>query len=71
MMEKPALAGEGGSARPPPVTLVSITYNVAVYTPAERADTLIHSPYFYSIPLCKLWFYQLIFNKLEKRKNGK
>jgi hypothetical protein len=37
MMEKPALAG----ARPPPVTPVTITYNVAVYALAERADTLL------------------------------
>jgi hypothetical protein len=34
MMEKSALAG----ARPPPFTLVTITYKVAVYAPAERAD---------------------------------
>jgi hypothetical protein len=44
MMEKSALAG----ARPPPFTLVTITYNVAVYAPAERADTL---PLFHLYPL--------------------
>ncbi len=38
MMEKSALAGE--SARPPLFTLFTITYKVAVYAPAERADTL-------------------------------
>ncbi len=41
MMEKSALAGEGGGARPTPFTLVTLTYKVAVqYTSAERADTL-------------------------------
>jgi hypothetical protein len=39
MMEKSALAGEGWDARPPPFTPVTITYKVAVYAPAERADT--------------------------------
>ncbi len=29
-----------GGALPPPFTIVAITYNVAVYAPAERADTL-------------------------------
>ncbi len=29
-----------GGARPPPFTLVTITCKVAVYVPAERADTL-------------------------------
>ncbi len=33
---KSALAGEGGGARPPPFTLFTITYKVAVYAPAER-----------------------------------
>jgi hypothetical protein len=37
-MEKSALAGEGGGARPPPFTLVTLTYKVAVYAPAERVD---------------------------------
>jgi hypothetical protein len=40
MMEKLAQSGEGGGARPPPFTLFTITYKVAVYAPAERADTL-------------------------------
>jgi hypothetical protein len=39
-MEKSAQAGEGGGARPSPLTIFTITYNVAVYDPAERADTL-------------------------------
>ncbi len=43
MMEKSALAGKGGGS-----TLVTITYKVAVYAPAEMADTL---PPFSSIPL--------------------
>ena len=38
MMEKLAPAGEGGGACPHPFTL--ITYKVAVYAPAEWADTL-------------------------------
>ncbi len=29
-----------GGARPPPFTISTITYKVAVYAPAERADTL-------------------------------
>ncbi len=52
MIEKSALAGEGGGARPPPYTLVTITYKVAVYAPAERADALPVShiyPYMYSV----------------------
>ncbi len=36
--EKLAQAGEGGGARPPPFTLITIPYKVAVYTPAERAN---------------------------------
>jgi hypothetical protein len=43
-----------GGVRPPPVTLFTITYKVAVYAPAERADTLLlfHLyPYMYSVVL--------------------
>ncbi len=42
MMEKPALAGVGGIARPSPFILVTITFKVVVYSyaPADRADTL-------------------------------
>ncbi len=36
MREKSVLAGEGGGARPPPL----LTSKVAVYAPAEWADTL-------------------------------
>jgi hypothetical protein len=39
-MEKLAQAGEGGGARPPPFTKLTITYKVAVYAPAEWADAL-------------------------------
>ncbi len=41
MMEKLAQACGGGGASPPPFTIVTITYKVAVYAPAEWADTLI------------------------------
>jgi hypothetical protein len=42
MMEKLSQAGEGGGggARPPPFTIFTITNKIAVYAPAERADTL-------------------------------
>ncbi len=40
-------SGEGGGTRPPPFTLFTITYKVAVYAPAERADTL---PQFHLYP---------------------
>jgi hypothetical protein len=41
MMEKLAQPGEGGgcTARPPPFPIFTITYKVAVYAPAEWADT--------------------------------
>jgi hypothetical protein len=40
MMEKSALAGEGGGCTATPFfTLFTITYNVAVYALAEMADT--------------------------------
>ncbi len=38
-MEKSALAGEGGGARPPSFTLFTITFKVAVYAPVEREYT--------------------------------
>jgi hypothetical protein len=41
-----------GYARPIPFTLFTITYKVAVYAPAERADAL---PVFHLYPLCTLW----------------
>ncbi len=40
MRVKFALAGEGGGARPPPLITFTISSKVAVYTPAEWADTL-------------------------------
>jgi hypothetical protein len=40
MMEKSALAGEGGGCTPTPFQPITITYKVAVYAPAERANTL-------------------------------
>ncbi len=40
VLEKLAQAGEGGDTHPPPFTLFTITYKVAAYAPAERADTL-------------------------------
>ena len=43
MRVKLALAGEGGgctAARPPPLITFTITSKVAVYAPAEWADTL-------------------------------
>ncbi len=40
MMEKLAQAGAGGCAPSSPSTIFTIKYKVAVYAPAERADTL-------------------------------
>jgi hypothetical protein len=40
MRVKSVLAGEGGSARPPPPITFTLTSKVAVYSPAEWADTL-------------------------------
>jgi len=37
---KICLAGEGEGARPPPLITFTITSKVAVYAPAEWADTL-------------------------------
>ena len=37
---KISLAGRVGGARPPPFTTITITSKVAVYAPAEWADTL-------------------------------
>ncbi len=55
MMVKAAQPGEGGGERPSPLTLSTITSKVVVYAPTEKADPKIHSPYFYSIPICTLW----------------
>ncbi len=40
MMEKLAQACVGGGARPPPFPTVTIKYKVAMYAPAEWADTI-------------------------------
>jgi hypothetical protein len=40
MRVKLVLAGEGGGARPPPLITFTLTSKVAVYAPAEWADTL-------------------------------
>jgi hypothetical protein len=40
MRVKLAQAGEGGGARPPTFTTITITSKVAVSAPAEWADTL-------------------------------
>ncbi len=52
MMEKSALAGEGGGCMPIPFQPITITYKVAVYAPAERTDTL---PLFHLYPIFTLW----------------
>jgi hypothetical protein len=46
--------GGGGGKRPPPFTISTITYEVVVYTRAERADTLplfLLYPYMYSVQI--------------------
>ncbi len=40
MRVKSVLAGEGGGARPPPLITFTLSSKVAVYAPAEWADTL-------------------------------
>ncbi len=40
MRVKLVLAGEGGGALPPPLITFTLTSKVAVYFPAEWADTL-------------------------------
>ncbi len=40
MRVKSVLAGEGGGAPPPPLITFTLTSKVAVYAPAEWADTL-------------------------------
>ncbi len=47
IMEKSALAGEGGGCTSTLFQPITITYKFAVYTPAERADTLpLFHPFF-------------------------
>ncbi len=60
MRVKLALAGEGGGARPPPLITFTITSKVAVYAPAEWADTPVSSLGKYvlcdkNIPTPPLW----------------
>ncbi len=40
MMEKSVQPGEDGGTHPLPFTISTITYKVAMYALAERADTL-------------------------------
>ncbi len=53
MMEKLAMPGEGKRRTPNPFfTIFTITYKVAVYAPAERAEKLLLfrlHPYMYSV----------------------
>jgi hypothetical protein len=55
LMEKSAQAGEGGGECQPLFTISTITHEVVVSAPAERADTL---PLFlqYSTPISTLWY---------------
>jgi hypothetical protein len=57
MMEQSALAGEGVGCTPTPFTLFTNTHThthkVAVYAPAERADTRL---LFHLYPICTLLF---------------
>jgi hypothetical protein len=57
MRVKSVLAGEGGGARPTPLITSTLTSKVAVYAPAEWADTptLFHLyQYMYSVGICIL-----------------
>ncbi len=64
MMEKLALAGEGGGCTP--FTLVTLTYKVAVNALAARADTLTHHisslplyvPYSVDIPIAFIQYWR-------------
>jgi hypothetical protein len=52
---QPWLEGGGGvHARPAPFTLVTITYKVVVYAPAERADLFIYQWGRYTPPISSL-----------------
>jgi hypothetical protein len=61
-----------GSARPPPFTLFTFTYKVAVYTPAERADILplFHLyPYVYSV-MATFWRHSIMMENLAQPGEG-
>jgi hypothetical protein len=65
VMEKLAQAGVGEGARPPLFTIFTITYKVAMYAPAERADIL-YSPYFiHPYALCGLSLHPVSDAKLK------
>ncbi len=65
MMEKLAQPGvEVGGCTPTPVHYLTITYQVVMYAPADRADTL--PPYFYSIPVCTLWMTNVLRRGCER-----
>jgi hypothetical protein len=59
MMEKSALAGEGGCAlcKPTPFQPITITYKAAVYAPAEGKNTpsISSLPYMYYVVYTTLW----------------
>jgi len=55
MRVKSVLAGEGGGARPPPLITFTLTSKVAVYAPAEWADTYT-DPVSSQVKICTLWF---------------
>jgi hypothetical protein len=57
MRVKLALAGEGEGCTPTPFITFSITSKVAVYAPAEWADTL--TPVSSLVKICTLWLAQL------------
>jgi hypothetical protein len=69
MMEKSAQPGVGGGARTPPSTLVTITYKVAVYASAERADTL-PLPLYNFCGAANLWIsYPVLFCTLQNSRS--
>jgi hypothetical protein len=68
MRVKFALAGEGGGCHPPPFITFTITSKVAVYAPAEWADTL---TLFHLRKICTLWLeLTMIFGCMEREDLG-
>jgi hypothetical protein len=55
MMEKSAQPGEGGGVYAHPHPLYLPLYKVVVYAETLHVRGQIHSPYFYSTPICFLW----------------